>query len=339
MGYQNLNELWYDTLINVYHHGDELDSRAGQTKEIIGFQATLDNPLNNIIIGYPDRKFSLSYACAELLWYLSFTGCIDLIEHYAPSYKNYAEKGIAYGAYGARWRSNPGFVREDTCFFHPNGGNQIEVLIQLLKEKPNTRQAILSMWDSGDLVHALLGDHKDLPCTLTLKFFVRDGYLHCIADMRSNDAWLGLPYDIFCFTTLQRIIAEECELKLGKYIHQAGSEHLYECNYEKVEKVLANYEADYRSSSPQNKFQQPKCILPTKIENALIFEEEHRKSTHDRKRHGFFLEQDSVFQDLVLGCATKTHDISPDSFNNTLYQEWQIKNICRKRGEGKWQVE
>lgn len=186
--YTNLNELWYDSLLHIFHHGHELDSRAGKTKEILGFQATLEYPENNILLGYPTRKFSVPYACAELLWYLTFSGDIrPMLQHYAPSYDKYCENGIAYGAYGKRWKHNPGFVNEDACFFHPNGRNQIEVLIELLKAKPNTRQAILSMWDSGDLIHALLGDHGDLPCTLTLKFFVRDEKLHCIADMRSND--------------------------------------------------------------------------------------------------------------------------------------------------------
>lgn len=317
--YFNLNELWYDTLINVYHHGDDLDSRVGKTKEIIAFQAALTQPLNNIILGYPNRRFSLSYACAEILWYLSFTDDIELIQAYAPSYSKYCENGKAYGAYGKRLKENPGFVNEDTVYFKPNGRNQIEALIQHLKETPNTRQAILSLWDSGDLIHAILADHKDLPCTLTIKFFVRNDFLHCITDMRSNDAWLGLPYDIFCFTTLQRIIAEELGLQLGCYYHQAGSEHIYECNYKKVERVISNYEVSYcaleNAIEPANHYRP----LKTDLEIALDLERVIRTkktipSTINNLR--------PVFKDLVLGAASRWVKFDIEEFDSPLFTEY-----------------
>lgn len=334
MGYANLNELWYDTLIQITSNGETLDSRAGQTKEILGFQATLDDPLNNIILGYPMRKFSLPYACTEVLWYLTFSGDIrPMLEHYAPSYDKYCEDGMAYGAYGKRWKYNPGFLLEDNNFFHPNGSNQIEMLITLLKEKPNTRQAILSMWDSGDLVHAYIGDHGDLPCTLSLKFYVRDQELHCIADMRSNDAWLGLPYDVFCFTTLQRIIAEECGFKLGKYIHQAGSQHIYEHNYNKVEQILKNYEASYYQGFRYRRYNLDKeQDLDVKINLALDMEQHYRKGNFDRRLYKLLNCQSSVFKDLILGCATKWNTIDPSDFDNSLFAEWQRQNLGDKNG-------
>ena len=331
MQYNDLNHLWYAALKKIKTEGDELDSRAGNTKEILGFQTILTNPLNNILLGFSTRKFSLSYACAELLWYLSMTADISLIEAYAPSYKNYTEDGLAYGAYGKRWISNPGFIQENTAFFHPNGKNQVEALIHLLKKKPNTRQAIITMWDSGDLLHAVLGDHKDLPCTVSLKFYVRNNKLHLIADMRSNDAWLGLPYDIFCFTTLQRIIAIECELQLGIYIHQAGSEHIYEKNYEKINKVLQKYWPSYPDD---NNFiaATHKFSLEGNTTQALRFEQAIRRECSSCKSFGKLLGKalypiDNVFQDLVTGCATKWMDVHPNHFFNPYFTEWQTQNL------------
>lgn len=335
MQYNNLNHLWHSTLKTITNHGDELDSRAGNTKEILGFQAVLTNPLNNILLGFPERKFSLSYACAEILWYLSGTDFIDMIETYAPQYKNFAEDGVAFGAYGYRWSNNPGYAEKyqySTLEF-PNGQSQLGALIHLLRENPNTRQAIMTMWDSGDLVHAILGDHKDLPCTISLKFFVRNGKLHLIADMRSNDTWLGLPYDVFCFTTLQRIIAAECKLQLGTYIHQAGSEHIYEKNYEKINTILKkdwdkqNFDGAY-CIEDKHKFS-----LQYNIETALKFEKEVRESClpYDYN-YGKFLERklypmDNMFQDLVTGCATKWFDVHPHHFYNPLFQEWQRQSL------------
>jgi len=336
MQYNNLNHLWLDTLRRIMVAGNKLDSRAGKTKEILGFQAILTNPLNNILLRFPERKFSLSYACAEMLWYLSMTNKIDMIEAYAPSYKNFAEDGIAYGAYGHRWKNSPGFIQEDTAFFHPNGRNQLDALIHLLKTNPNTRQAIITCWDSGDLLHAIIGNHKDLPCTISLKFFVRNGKLHLIADMRSNDAWLGLPYDVFCFTTLQRIVAAECKLQLGTYIHQAGSEHVYEKNYAKINKILGwtNYRMpdhnDCHIIDDNHKFS-----LENNIKQALRFEKELRKTVLSYTDFEQLLGRglypmDNIFQDLVVGTATKWTKPHPKHFYNPLFTEWQKQNLEMK---------
>lgn len=342
INYNNLNHLWLDTIQRIMVEGDKLDSRAGQTKEILGFQATLTDPLKNILLGFPERKFSLSYACAEILWYLSMTDKIDMILAYAPSYKNYAENGIAYGAYGYRWSHNPGWAQENTAFFHPNGNDQLEAVIHLLKEKPETRQAIITMWNSGDLLHAILGDHKDLPCTISLKFFVRNGRLTLIADMRSNDAWLGLPYDIFCFTTLQRIVAQELNLKLGKYIHQAGSEHIYERNFPKIDKILAwtNHgmpnlpdDNDYCKGDFLNN--NPCQSLKYKIDTALEMER-YIRGEAVRNRHITILNDekllglDSLYKDLVYGCATKWYDVEPAKFSNPYFRDWQRQNLKGK---------
>ena len=338
MQYDNLNHLWFNTLKTIMTKGDELNSRVGKTKEILGFQVTLTNPLNNILLGFPERKFSLSYACAEILWYLSGRGEIKMIEAYAPSYKNFAEKGIAYGAYGKRWKNSPGFVKENTVFFHPNGNDQLEAVIHLLKNKPNTRQAIMTCWDSGDLLHAIIGDHKDLPCTVSLKFYVRNGKLHLIVDMRSNDAWLGLPYDIFCFTTLQRIVAAECKLQLGTYIHQAGSEHIYEKNYEKINKILENHSFPAKNSECNGKFFCDNLIvdnhrfnLQVNINAALNFEKQIRKNIRKYVNYSEHLVDgfptDNVFSDLVTGCAMKWSDVHPEHFYNASFREWQKQNL------------
>src|SRR5690606_6258337 len=132
----------------------------------------------------------------------------------------------AMGAYGDRWHSNPGWLRKRKDGL--DGLSQIGGAIKLLKEKPNTRQAVVSMWDSGDLFEAIRGEWKDIPCTIALQFFVRDSKLHAVAYMRSNDAWLGMPYDVFCFCATQIMIANELDLNIGTYTHVAGSMHIYQ---------------------------------------------------------------------------------------------------------------
>jgi len=349
MDYTNLNKLWYDTLFNIGISGHKLESRVGSCQEIIGFQAVLTHPLHNILF-VPERKFSLSYACAEMLWYLSGTSRIDMIQAYAPQYEKFAEDGIAYGAYGARWNGNVGFVKEKvalarkiimdgfgSCTDTECTENQLYALIHLLKIDPNTRQAIMTMWDSGDLIHSILKDHKDLPCTLSLIFFVRDDKLHLVATMRSNDAWLGLPYDVFCFTTLQRIIATELGLGLGTYVHQAGSEHIYSKNQEKIDQLLRTITPLYPHPVGWN-YKQRDYDLKWNIKQALTMEEEIRKtitlgttygagdallSKKVEERKEAWEKIDPLFKDLVLGCATKWTYIPDNWFNNPLYANCQ----------------
>jgi thymidylate synthase len=67
---------------------------------------------------------------------------------------------------------------------------------------------------------------------------VRDARLHLIGTMRSNDAYLGLPHDVFAFTMLQEIVARAVGVELGEYIHFAGSLHLYAEHYEKADAYI-----------------------------------------------------------------------------------------------------
>jgi len=347
MDYVDLNKLWHETLFDVNLRGHILNSRVGYCKEIIGFQTTLTYPLHNILFA-PKRKFSLAYACAEMLWYLSGTGSIKMIQAYAPQYEKFAEDGWAYGAYGHRWNHNPGFVNAKASLIEGltrqdceiDIENQLSALVHLLRADPNTRQAIMTMWDSGDLIHAIARDHKDLPCTLSLMFFVRDNRLHLVATMRSNDAWLGLPYDIFCFTTLQRIIAAELGLELGAYIHQAGSEHIYEKNQEKIDEIL-RIESESKWSGEGAILLYPYPLnwnhkrrdydLQHNVKAALSLEKEIRKATMDEHclakgiagNQKAWKEIDPLFKDLVLGCATKWTHVPNDWFDNPLYASCQ----------------
>lgn len=93
----------------------------------------------------------------------------------------------------------------------------------------------MTMFWPSDLARvALNNDFDDVPCTLSLQFLIRKGHLSLIANMRSNDAWRGLPYDVWCFTRIQTIIAAMLGVPVGLYVHQAGSMHIYENDYNKI---------------------------------------------------------------------------------------------------------
>ena len=106
------------------------------------------------------------------------------------------------------------------------GVDQLRSTLVLLKERPSSRRAVVQLFNAEDIeTH-----HKEVPCTTTFQFFIRDDRLHMAVTMRSNDAYKGLPHDIFCFTMIQEMLARALGVELGEYIHFAGSMHVYENN-------------------------------------------------------------------------------------------------------------
>jgi len=223
--YLTVDSMWLDTIKEILTQGKEIKSRYGMTKEIMGFSKTLVSTDSTFLLN-SRRKLSPVYACAEFLWYLKPTKSIEMIKAYAPQYAKFAENGEAHGAYGWRLAYN--------CFKE----SQLLLLVEHLKRTPDSRQAILTCWTADDLWHAVRDKRKDLPCTISLQFLIRDKKLHLIVTMRSNDAWLGLPYDIFAFTCIQRVIGRALGVPCGTYTHQAGSEHLYEKNWKAAKEAL-----------------------------------------------------------------------------------------------------
>src|SRR5450759_4353018 len=114
------------------------------------------------------------------------------------------------------------------------GIRQIDNVINLLKKKSESRQAVIQLFDASDIVEV----HKDIPCTCTLQFLIRQRRLNMITNMRSNDAFLGLPHDIFAFTMLQEIIARTLGVEMGTYKHAVGSLHLYDKNRNSAQQFL-----------------------------------------------------------------------------------------------------
>lgn len=231
-----MDNLWVNTLAKIEAEGHQLGSRDGQSCEILGFSAKLDDVTKTFLFNKV-RGLSPYYACAEFLWYMSMTDDTSFLQLFAPSYKKFTEDGIhAFGAYGWRWAQNCEGYRSNHI---PCLDDQITMLIKTLQRHPESRQAVVTMWHGTDIHHALTVDRKDLPCTLTHQFLLRDGYLHLVTNMRSNDAWLGLPYDVFCNTQLQKLIADILGVSVGSYTHNVGSMHYYERNFEKIDQILS----------------------------------------------------------------------------------------------------
>lgn len=210
----SMDRLW-TSLITQLARAGMVPTRLGSAVEITDCHLVLLNP-RACVLQNAARRFSPGYAFGELLWYLSGSDDVDgFIAKYAPSYKKLVRGNFAYGAYGRRWEE----------------GDQLSAVAEILGKDRYSRQAVVSCWHLGDAAAAANGQ-EDIPCTLTLQFLIRGGRLNLITTMRSNDAWLGLPYDLFCFCFIQLMMARKLGVEVGTYSHHAGSMHLYDKHWE-----------------------------------------------------------------------------------------------------------
>jgi len=118
--------------------------------------------------------------------------------------------------------------------YAPRLSKQLPFVYDLLRQDPDSRRAVMTVFSS------LLDHHpsKDIPCTLSLQFLLRDGRLTLIVNMRSSDVYLGLPYDVQQFTFLQQLMAYWLGVEPGPYHHIAGSAHIYEKDLPAINEVL-----------------------------------------------------------------------------------------------------
>jgi thymidylate synthase len=114
-----------------------------------------------------------------------------------------------------------------------NGISQFEWCVKRLLEDKNTRQAIINY----NMPRYKYEGVKDLVCTISQQFLVRNEKLDCVTLMRSNDLIYGLTYDLPWFTNLQIKLAEIIDVPLGIYNHYDSSLHVYEQHFEMLTKI------------------------------------------------------------------------------------------------------
>ena len=192
----------------------------GGTRELRSVLLKLSNPRARL--SHTEKKGKIFSALGELLWYLAKSNDLEFISYYLDQYRKESEDGATvYGAYGPR-------------LFNKRGNDQVKNVLVLLGRHSSTRRAVIQLFDAEDIA----APHKEIPCTCTLQFMVRDGRLELAACMRSNDAFKGLPHDVFSFTMIQEIVARTLGHQLGVYTHFVGSLHLYDSDLRTARQYL-----------------------------------------------------------------------------------------------------
>lgn len=182
--------------------------------------------------GFPlvtTKKIHAKSIIHELLWFLKGeTNIAYLREHNVNIWNEWADEDGELGPiYGYQWRSWP----------TPDGKviDQIQQIIEQLKNTPNSRRMIVSAWNVADLPDESISPQQNVangkmalaPCHAFFQFYVADGKLSCQLYQRSCDTFLGVPFNIASYALLTHIVAQQCDLQVGDFIWTGGDVHLY----------------------------------------------------------------------------------------------------------------
>ena len=226
------NQLYLSALAALLAKPPTVPSRNGLTSELQPCVLRLTD-LRHRSLTLRARKKNLGLQLMEFLWIWHGDNRLAPLTSVCKRWADYSDDGVTlHGAYGHRLRTSGEW-----------GEDQIDQCIKLLKSKPDTRQAVMTIWQPEDL----WAKSKDLPCNNYLHFLIRAGRLNLTVVVRSNDAWLGLPYNVFNWTQLQCVVAERIGVLPGTYTHVADSLHLYAEHRERAGVVL---EANVQSHQP-----------------------------------------------------------------------------------------
>ena len=201
------NEAFEYLYKKISKHGGNF---AG-TKALFNIGFTLLEPRARMITS-DIRNWKEDYAEAEWKWYLSENRNIsklgDIYGKVPEIWKRMADgNGDVNSNYGWQWSRN----------------DQIDYVVDLLKNEPDTRQAAITILDTKE--HDTFT--FDTPCTYAIQFTIVNNKLHMCVTMRSNDLWYGFCNDQYQFSKLQEMISDELNIDMGTYYHFAHNLHIY----------------------------------------------------------------------------------------------------------------
>lgn len=219
---------YLDLMRDVVDNGITRGDRTGTgTRSVFGRQLRFD--LNE---GFPlvtTKKVHLKSVIVELLWFLQGRTDVKwLQEHGCSIWDEWAtEEGDLGPVYGKQWRS----------WACPDGStiDQITQVIEQIKRTPYSRRLIVSAWNPADLPDETISPQDNVKqgrmalaaCHTLFQFYVAEGKLSCQLYQRSADLFLGVPFNIASYALLTHMIAQQCDLGVGDFVHTFGDCHLY----------------------------------------------------------------------------------------------------------------
>ena len=227
---------YIEALKDCYENGIDVDSRAGKVRKSFGYQMRF-----NLQDGFPavtTKKLAWKAVVSELIWFLEGSNDERRLAEilYADKRENLSDKKTIWtqNAKADYWKNKANFDGDVGKIYgvqwrNFNGIDQIETLLEQIKKNPNSRRHILTAWNPAEL------DLMSLPpCHAFSQFFVSENKLSCQLYQRSCDMFLGVPFNIASYSLLTHIIARECNLQVGFFIHTLGDYHIYHEHFKQV---------------------------------------------------------------------------------------------------------
>jgi thymidylate synthase len=211
----DFSQVWISTLNTVLSDGAIVAPRGKVTLEIP--QHTIEVDMRKPVLCVPARNLGYKFMAAEAYWILSGDDRVETIAPYSARIKDFSDDGERFfGAYGPKIKA------------------QLPYVVEKLLSDPYSRQAGLTIWRECP------PETKDVPCTVTVFFSIRDAKLNAHVFMRSSDVWLGVPYDVFNFSMLSHLVCgllneqfvRADHVRPGRLYLTAASSHLYRENWE-----------------------------------------------------------------------------------------------------------
>ena len=240
---------YLDLLQHILDHGTDKSDRTGTgTRSVFGHQMRFD-----LADGFPmvtTKKLHLKSIIYELLWFLKGdTNVRYLQDNGVRIWNEWADADGNLGhIYGYQWRSWPDY----------NGGHidQIQRVIDDIKNNPDSRRIIVSAWNVADLPNMNLP-----PCHAFFQFYVADGRLSLQLYQRSADCFLGVPFNIASYALLLQMMAQVTGLEAGEFIHTTGDTHIYNDHFDQVRLQLT------REPRPL-----PRMVLNPEVKDLFAFD-------------------------------------------------------------------
>lgn len=236
---------YHDLLKHIIEYGEEKTDRTGVgTKSVFGYQMRF-----NLERGFPavtTKKLAWKSVVSELLWFLEGSDderrLVELLT--CKPREECKDKNTIWTANANKQGMELGYTNNDyNKFLGPiygvqwrnwNGVDQIAELLHNIKNNPNDRRHIVTAWNTSDISKMALP-----PCHCFFQFYVsNDKKLSCQLYQRSADVFLGVPFNIASYSLLVHIIARECNLGVGEFIHTIGDCHIYLNHFDQVNELL-----------------------------------------------------------------------------------------------------
>ena len=218
---------YLDLLRHVRDNGVLKSDRTGTgTRSVFGYQMRFD-----LQEGFPlvtTKKVYFKGFAVEMLWLLrGDTNIKYLVDNNVHIWDAWADADGNLGpVYGKQWVSWAGPDGE--------GINQIAAVVDSIRTNPDSRRHIVNAWNVSDVPRMALP-----PCHMFFQFYVANGRLSAQLYVRSNDLFLGAPFNIAEYALLIHMMAQQCDLEPGELVYTIGDAHIYTNHLDQIDEQLS----------------------------------------------------------------------------------------------------